>query len=113
MQPDGKVLDTDSAGQRRGINRVPWAMRTTPPRVPRAAQIAYGSTQGPRVLPGTYTVRLTSGSETLTTNLQIVLDRRAPYTVADKKAEFDAAQRVCAPFGLMCAAVARISSRYL
>lgn len=107
---DGKVLDTVSAGKRRGINRVPWAMRTSPPRVPRAAQIAFGSTQGPRVLPGTYTVRLTSGSETFTTNLQIVLDRRAPYTVADKKAEFDASMRVSALFGRMSAAVARIEA---
>ena len=49
--------------KRRGINRVVWSMQVKPPRVPRAAQLAFGASQGPRVLPGTYTVRLTKGGE--------------------------------------------------
>ncbi len=57
----GGVIDTITPTKRRGINRVSWTMKVKPPRVPRAAQIAFASTQGPRVVPGTYTVRLTRG----------------------------------------------------
>jgi hypothetical protein len=110
LGPDGKVLDTITAGKRRGINRVAWTMRAPPPRVPRAAQVAFNAAQGPRVEPGTYTVRLTSGKEQLTTSLKIDLDRRAPYSIAEKRAQFDAAMRVSALFGRMTRAVGRMET---
>ena len=90
LDPTGKVIDTISPTKRRGINRVSWGMRVKPPRVPRAAQIAGSATQGPRVPPGTYTVRLTRGTEVTDTKLAIGLDRRAKYSVADRRAQFDA-----------------------
>ena len=62
LDASGKVVDTIPATKRRGINRVSWPMRVPPPRVPRAAQVAFGASQGPRVLPGTYTVRLTKAA---------------------------------------------------
>src|SRR5262249_41477885 len=43
--------------------------------------------------PGTYTIRLTRGSDVVETKLAIGLDRRAPYDVASRKAQFDAAMR--------------------
>jgi hypothetical protein len=65
-------------------------MRVKPPRVPRAAQLAGSATQGPRVVPGTYTVRLTRGTEVTDTKLAIALDRRAKYSLADRRAQFEA-----------------------
>jgi len=88
LDEKGKVVDTVEATTRRGINRVTWSMRTKPPRVPRAAQVAFEATQGPRLLPGTYTVRLTKGGQKFETKLTVGLDRRAPYTAADRKAHF-------------------------
>ncbi len=107
---DGKPLDTVQASKRRGINRVVWTTRVAPPRVPRAAQLAFNGTQGPRVLPGTYEVRLTSGKEVLKSKLNIAIDRRAPYKLADKKAQFDAAMRVHGLFGTMSGLVDRIET---
>jgi hypothetical protein len=104
----GKLVDTLSATKRRGLNRVSWSMHLAPPHVPPAVQIAYSSTQGPRVLPGTYTVRLTKGSQVIETKLEVGLDRRAPYTVADRKAEFDATVRARDLFGDMSALTERI-----
>ena len=101
LDPAGKVIDTLPAAKRRGINRVSWSMRAKPPRVPRAAQVAFSSTQGPRVPPGTYTVRLTKGSEVYETPLEVGLDRRAGYSVADRTAQYDAVMRVHALFGRM------------
>jgi len=106
----GRVLDTVPASARRGLNRASWSMRVKPPRTPPAAQLAYNATQGPRVVPGEYQVRLTKGGEVFVAKLDIGLDRRAPYTVADRKAQFDAAMRVHALFGRMSTVVDRIET---
>ncbi|HEY6004136.1 MAG TPA: hypothetical protein VIV57_14770, partial [Anaeromyxobacter sp.] len=108
LDPSGKVIDTIPATKRRGLNRAVWSMRVKPPRVPRAAALAGNASQGPRVVPGTYRARLTSGERTLETSLDIRLDRRAPFGLADRKANFDAAMRVHALFGRMSAATDRI-----
>src|SRR5262249_55455948 len=74
----------------------------------RAVQVAFGASQGPRLAPGAYTVRLTRGTEVVETRLKIGLDTRAPYTAADRKAHFDAAMRAHALFGEMSELADRI-----
>ena len=64
---------------------------------------------GPRVLPGIYTVKMTRGTETYTTKLDVQLDPRATYTVADRKLELDAAMRVYALLGDLSFDVDRIN----
>ena len=106
----GEVIDTVPASVRRGINRVTWSMRAKPPRVPPAAQIAYNSTQGPRVPPGTYTVRMTKGKEIYETKIDVGLDRRVAFSVEDRRAQYDAAMRVRALFGDMSSLVDQINA---
>ncbi|HYR56453.1 MAG TPA: hypothetical protein VEM39_10050, partial [Myxococcaceae bacterium] len=108
LGPDGKVVDTISATKRRGLNRVAWSMQVKSPRVPRAATVAFGASQGPRVVPGTYTVRLTKVTETIEEKLAIGLDRRAPFSVADRKENFAAAMRVHGLFSEMSGLVDQI-----
>jgi hypothetical protein len=60
------------------------------------------------VPPGAYTVRLTKGAQVLETKLDIAVDRRAPYAVAERRANFDAGMRVHALFGDMSSLVDRI-----
>ncbi|MEO5753335.1 MAG: sialidase [Chthoniobacterales bacterium] len=95
----GKVVDTLPASKRPGLNRVNWSMHERPPRVPPAAQIAGAGLTGPRVLPGTYTVRMTKNDKPYEMKLNVVLDRRSKFSEADRKAQYDAAQRVKALFG--------------
>src|SRR5690348_8366726 len=90
LDSKGEVIDTLGASVRRGINLVSWSMHAKPPRVPPAAQVAFQSQQGPRVPPGTYTVRLTKGKDVLETKLEVGLDRRATYGVAERQANYDA-----------------------
>jgi hypothetical protein len=108
LDAGGKLVDTITPGKRRGVNRVEWSMRVKPPRVPRAAQVAFAASQGPRVPPGTYTVRLTRGAEVVETKLAIGLDRRAPYSVADRKAQFDAVMKAHGLFGDVTKVATRI-----
>lgn len=101
LDAKGQVIDTISASVRRGINHVYWSMSAKPPRVPPAAQVAFGSTQGPRVPPGTYTVRMTKDKDVFETKIEVGLDRRATYSAADRQAQFDAAMLVSELFGQM------------
>ena len=110
LDGEGKVVDTVSATKRRGLNRVAWTMQVKPPRVPRAAQVAFNASQGPRVPPGTYTVRLTKGDRTIEQKLAIGVDRRAPYGPAERKEQFEAVMRAHALFQDMSALVDRIDS---
>jgi len=110
LDAQGQLVDTVPASKRRGINRVAWTMQVKPPRVPRAATLASAGSQGPRVVPGTYTVRLTKGAKVYETKLDIGLDRRAPWKVADRREQFDAAMKVHALFGDMSDLVEKIDS---
>lgn len=98
---NGKLIDTLPGSVRRGINRVNWDMRVKPPRVPPAAQVAFNSAQGPRVVPGSYTIKLIKGDKSYERKLDIGLDPRDPFTLADRKAQFDAAMKVSDLFGRM------------
>jgi photosystem II stability/assembly factor-like uncharacterized protein len=110
LDAKGRVVDTLPASKRPGINRVVWSMRAAPPRVPPAAQVAFGSSQGPRFPPGTYTLRMTKAGKVYTTTLTVIKDRRATFSLADRAANFAAAQRVSAVFGRMTDLVERIAS---
>ena len=110
LDSEGHLIDTLPASVRRGINRVQWSMRTKPPRVPPAAQIAGNSIVGPRVVPGVYTVRMTKNKDVFETRVKVVLDRRASFSLADRQAQFDAATRVKTLFGNMSDLVARINA---
>jgi photosystem II stability/assembly factor-like uncharacterized protein len=105
----GKLVDTLPPNSRRGISRVEWSMRLKAPRVPPAATVAGEATQGPRVLPGTYTVKMTRGTETYSTQLVVTLDPRAKYTLEDRKLEFDASMRLYHLLGDMSFDVDRIN----
>jgi photosystem II stability/assembly factor-like uncharacterized protein len=95
---DGKLIDTVSGSTHRGLNRASWAMRVKAPEVAPAAMALQGASRGPKVLPGTYTVKLTKGDQTYTEQLTVVLDPRATYTLADRKAEFDLSMKI---YGLL------------
>jgi photosystem II stability/assembly factor-like uncharacterized protein len=91
---DGKKLTTLPAGKRRGINRVGWAMRMPPPKLPAANSLVIAggnSFQGPQVPAGTYTVKMTKGDKVYEHKLELMPDPRSRHTDADRKAQFEAA----------------------
>jgi hypothetical protein len=84
-------------------------MRLKAPRVPTAASAAFGANRGPRVLPGTYTVRMTKDKNVYETKLQVVPDPRSKHTPEDRKAQFDLAMKLYNQLGDMTFAVDRIN----
>jgi len=109
----GKSLGTIPTSKRRGLNRVMWSMRLPAPRVPSAASIAGGATVGPRVLPGTYTVKMTKDKNVYTTQLQVAADPRSKHTLADRRAQYDLSLKLHKLLGEMTTVVERINSTRL
>jgi photosystem II stability/assembly factor-like uncharacterized protein len=110
LDANGKLIDTLPTSKRRGLNRVYWSMSLKPPMVPPAASLAGNSLQGPRVPPGTYTVRMTKGDRVYEDTITVGLDRRAKYSVADRKENFDANMKVHGMFGRMSDLVAKLQA---
>lgn len=106
---ENKLVSTIPSSKRRGLNRVVWSMRLKGPRVPPAATAAFNAAVGPRVLPGTYTVKLTKDKNVYTKSLQIVSDPRSTHTAKDRKAQFDLAMKLYDLLGDMTFATERIN----
>jgi photosystem II stability/assembly factor-like uncharacterized protein len=98
LDASGHVVDELPASSRRGLARVLWQMHLPPPHVPPAVQVAFNSTQGPRMLPGPYTIRMTNNGKIYETRIDASLDRRVTWSVVDRKAQYDAALQVYALF---------------
>jgi len=109
LDSQGTVIDELPASTRRGLNRVVWTMHLRAPRVPPAAQVAQAGTQGPRVLPGVYTVRLEKNGARYDTQLTVGLDTRVKWSASDRQAQYAAAMKVYDLFNDESALFARIA----
>jgi hypothetical protein len=85
-------------------------MRLKAPKVTPAASALFSAAQGPRVLPGTYTVKMTKGDQVYSTTLNIVMDPKATYTLADRKEQLALTLKVGALLNHMSWAVDAIVS---
>ena len=109
LDPSGKLIDELPASSRRGLNRAIWTMHRKAPHVPPGAQVAFAGTQGPRVPPGTYTVRMLKGDKTYETKLTVGLDSRVTWSVGDRQAQYAAAMKVYDLFNDESSLFARIA----
>jgi hypothetical protein len=105
LDAQGNLVDTVASSKHRGVNRVTWSMHLKPPRVPPAASAMFQAAEGPRVVPGVYTVKMTKNDKVYTTQLNVVLDPRAKFNVDDRKAQFDLVERLGALLNHMSWAV--------
>ena len=102
---EGNLVDTLAPSKHRGVNRVQWGMRLKPPRVPPAASAAFGATQGARVIPGTYTGKMTKGTQVYTTHIRVISDPRSNYSLEDRRVQFNLVTRLGALLNHMSWAV--------
>ena len=109
LDADGKLVDTLPSNNRRGISRVDWPMQLKAPHVPPAATAAFEASEGPRVLPGNYTVKLTRGKDSYTETITVGPDSRAKFSLDDRKAQFAAVMRLYDLLGDMSYDVDRIN----
>jgi photosystem II stability/assembly factor-like uncharacterized protein len=106
---NGRSVGTLPTTKRRGLSRVMWSMRLPAPKVPPAASAAFGAAFGPRILPGTYTIKMTKDTATYTTQLVVVPDPRGTHTAEDRRAGFDLAVKLTGTLADMTFAVERMN----
>jgi photosystem II stability/assembly factor-like uncharacterized protein len=111
--PNGKLVGTIPTSKRRGLNRVTWSMRMKAPKAPTAATVLFGASIGPRVLPGTYSVKLTKDKNDYTTQLQVVPDPRSTHTAEDRRMQFELVMKLYHQLGDMTFGVDRINNARL
>ncbi len=71
-----------------GMNRLVWDMRIVKPSLlPKA--IIWGNSQGPKVGPGTYSVRFKLGDQTITQPVEVRAHPGVPTSAADLKKQYD------------------------
>jgi photosystem II stability/assembly factor-like uncharacterized protein len=110
LDASGNLVTTIPSSKRRGLNRATWSMRLKAPKVPTAASAAFSASTGPRVLPGTYTVKMTKDKNAYSTQLVLTADPRSRHTAEDRKAQFELAMKLYNLLGEMTFAVDRINS---
>ncbi len=89
----GDAVRTLKAELEPGLNRVNWDLRHDSP-VPDGGQGFGGPPRGPRVLPGAYTVRVTSGDASAEGSVAVSEDPRIQISEADRRANHDALVRL-------------------
>jgi hypothetical protein len=102
-----KLTEFAPRSKHKGVNRASWSMRMPPPIIPPGAQ-GFRASQGPRVMPGTYPVKLLKGDKTYDGQLTVVLDPRAKFTLEDRKADYDLSMKLYTMLGHMSYEVAAI-----
>jgi photosystem II stability/assembly factor-like uncharacterized protein len=100
LNPDGSVIREFSTAEKDdskeklaepkpGFNRFAWDLRYPEAKKFEGMVLWGGGTTGPRVPPGTYTVRLTAGEETRTTTAEVKQDPRTSASAAELQTQFD------------------------
>jgi photosystem II stability/assembly factor-like uncharacterized protein len=72
-----------------GLNRYAWNLRYPEAKKFEGLILWGGGTDGPRVPPGNYTVRLTAGGDSMTVPAQLQQDPRSSASPADLQAQFE------------------------
>jgi hypothetical protein len=93
---DGKLVQTIPGTNRKGINKVYWNLRYTPPKTATGGtKVDWGSFTAPMVKPGVYKVVLRMGSDTLVSNLKMVHDASNKlFTEEDRMLQYSTAMKI-------------------
>lgn len=91
-----KLIQSFPATKRKGLNKVYWNQRLTPPKVAKGGtKIDAGGFTAPMVLPGDYKVKLKIGNKEYFTPLKVVHDNeQKEFTLEDRKAQFSASMKL-------------------
>jgi photosystem II stability/assembly factor-like uncharacterized protein len=83
---NGQLVTSLQGEKRRGLNRMQWPERAKPPKMPPAAGLVENEFvfYGPQAQEGTYSVKLTKGKDTYSSEVKLVPDPRTKSTAADR-----------------------------
>ena len=92
LDKDGKLVQKIPGSKRKGINKIFWNLRKTPPKTAEGStKVDYAGFTAPMVLPGDYTVKLKVGNKEYTQALKVENDAKGEMSLEDRKKQYDAA----------------------
>ncbi len=93
---EGKLVQTMPGGKRKGINKVYWNYRMTPPKTATGGtKLDNGGFAAPMVLPGNYTMKLKVGDKEYSSTLKMVHDaENKNFSEDDRKTQYNAAMKL-------------------
>ncbi|MBK9107037.1 MAG: glycosyl hydrolase [Saprospiraceae bacterium] len=87
---NGKLIQSLTPSNRKGINKIYWNQRMKPGRVAEGgSKLDFSAFAAPRVLPGYYLFKLNIGQKTLVDTFELIHTGRPDYTIEDRKAQFE------------------------
>ncbi|MEO6639003.1 MAG: hypothetical protein ABIN25_12050, partial [Ginsengibacter sp.] len=110
---DNKLVQTFPASNRKGINKVYWNLRMTPPKTATGGtKMDYGGFIAPMVLPGTYTMKLKIGDKEYSSPLTLEHNSAdKEFSIDDRKLQFKTAMELYNLHEELATLVDSISSR--
>lgn len=96
LDEKGKLVQTLPGTILKGINKVYWNLRETPPKVAAGStKVDYAGFTAPMVLPGTYTVNINVNDKIYTSKVNCLHDEsNKNFTPADRKLVYDKTQEL-------------------
>lgn len=93
----GKLIQSMPGTKRKGLNVVYWNMRSTPPKVAGGgSKIDQSGFVAPLVMPGDYNVKIKVGDQSYTSKVKLEAPLDPSFTMEDRKAQYEAANKVFA-----------------
>ena len=90
--PTGKLIKELPGSKRKGLNKVTWDLRSTPPQTAKGGtKVDFGGFVAPVVLPGKYIVKLFIGDKEYDEDISVAADPKDPMSDADRKQQYEAA----------------------
>jgi photosystem II stability/assembly factor-like uncharacterized protein len=98
VDANGKLVQTLPATRRKGINKVYWNLRMTPPKTAQGGtKLDNAGFLAPMVLPGTYTAKLKVGDKEYSTPIVLTHDTsNHGFTLADRELQYKTAMELYA-----------------
>ncbi len=93
-KPDKEKKEVELKGLKEGGNIFVWDMRYQPASDFEGMILWWASMQGPKALPGKYTVKLSVDGKSMESDFEILKDPRSKATMADMQAKFDFLMKV-------------------
>ena len=92
----GKLVQSMPGGKRKGLNKVYWNLRYTPPKVAKGGtKVDYSGFVAPQVLPGDYKVKIKIGPKVYDTELKLVHDtENNAFSDEDRRVQHETAMRL-------------------
>ena len=91
---NGKLLREIPADKRKGLNKVYWDLRITPPQTAKGGvKPDFGGFVAPMVLPGNYVAKLTIGDKEYTQTIKVVTERPSRMTADDRQLQYNTAMQ--------------------